>query len=197
MCDNIIGNNRLGAGGVNVESGESAPLPLNFGQYMPIIGENHLHIHLGIGYTYSTFIPSIANNAKHSFLVRNPTGNHSHFRRWHFTTPAGPCYFTVSENPTITGDGTPVTPRNNNRPVGDNANTLVFDSPSGITSIGTGFESHLITGDKNIGGVEGTDDIELVLTPEVNYLFQIENKSGTTLLNTEFYLFFIEPDYID
>lgn len=186
----IVKNGFTVANTKNRRLGTSDPLPMDGPDYLSIISENHYWIHNQRGYVYSAFLPDIANSGKYKYLLRILPGNECHFRGFSFSVGGGPVKVSLHKTPTVTDDGTPVVPWNCYDDSIRAAETLVFSQPT-TTNDGSLREGTLLSGDKRHGGMQGNQTLEWVME-STDYLIQIENKSGATLTDTSFFMFFIE-----
>jgi len=167
---------------------------VNDGLYLPTISENHLRIHQEIAFKLCDEIATQLHNTKYYYLLKAPVDKIVHLRIWSLTASAGPTYFTMHEGATVTADGDEITSYNMKRYSSNPAKMKVYKN-STITDVGVALpECSKIEGDKRTGGSEGNKTLEWDFTPGVNYLFEVENQSTTTLTRSIFFIFWYETE---
>ena len=155
------------------------------GKFMKTIDIFHEKIHDGKIFKSSHFFENVANNDTVRYLMRTGA-KEVHIIIASFVEGEGEYY--LLENPTITGDGTPLDVINKKRSSANTALTTVFHSTI-ISAPGTVLQS-------TRGGIGSTvaketrDLLEWILAPNTDYLISIKNVAGmnkTVAFETQFY----------
>lgn len=113
------------------------------------------------------------------FLAKAPVGVCMDLHSLAVGTTAGPVLISLYEAPTISNNGTPITPVNQNRVLNIPSVTQVWGSPT-VSGTGTLLQQHRIVGEKHLGG-EGESFPDWLLKPDTYYLFTIQNISGSSI----------------
>lgn len=159
------------------------------------IDEQHRLIHEGMVYTCVDRQTSVANGANADWLLIT-NGAYPHFRKMHVALENADADLYLYEDTEVSGNGTEVTPRNNNRNSTRVSNTQVFSGPT-VTDVGDTVLDQLYIPDT--GGFFATaaqgEDIgeEWILKPNTNYLIRLTNNSGGAI-TVGLYLSFYEID---
>jgi hypothetical protein len=142
------------------------------------ISHEHSKIHQGKFYSLGYSDAALGNG---SSLVILATTN-SYELHTHITLACGgDASFSVHENPTITSNGSAITPVNHNRTSSKTSTTTFYNTPT-LSNNGTLIWSELIVGGSggitpggnNAQGIEQT-----VLAPNTSYVFTLTNTAGT------------------
>ena len=155
-----------------------------------VIELEHSKIHQGKGWEVSIEAGSIGAGASFNVLYKINEGR-PHLRSYSVTVSDGPVTVRLFEEPTVTANGTEVTPRNRNRAESDINGVQVFTGPT-ITADGTRLETTFLPalGNKVGGNVDSAYE-EWILNEEY-YLLRITNGSNssiTAVINAFWYIF--------
>ena len=149
----------------------------------------HHHIHDGDMFQADRLEEGVANDGTVEMLIKVPAGGVAHAS---FTAQAGgDARLQLFEGPTITADGTPVTPVNRNRTSTKVSAVSVFHTPT-TSAAGTPLPDKLIAGGSggNSAGGQTEPFAEWNLKADEDYLFRITNISGVAQnigLEVDFY----------
>lgn len=174
---------------------------INFGELMArardrstalkTIPLEHSKIHDGRAWSIGVSMGALNQGATSRILARTKDLK-LHLRYYSFAVSAAPCTISFFENTIVSADGTAITARNRNRPIGATqpADVDVFLNPT-VTGNGTLLETRLVTGSKQDGGNIESPYEEWVLLPNTNYMFAITNNvnqnSDFTVFNSFWY----------
>jgi len=173
------------------ENGKSAYVDKYSGA-VGVIEQEHLKIHLGQAYTVSDRFTILNAGGIREFLAIVPAGVFPHFRSFTVTSDGGPNDVDFYEGTTVSANGTLITPRNNNRNLPDNAELLVYDSPT-VTDDGLSLEPILIPGTKQSGSFGSEASNEWILKQDEVYMIRIVNNTvGSGSSSFTINLFFYE-----
>lgn len=144
-----------------------------------VVTVEHYRIHQHQVFTVSAISEGVLDDASVEVLVRVPAGFDMHVQI--FGTSSHDAFGRIFDTPTVTADGTPITPHNHSRnvPEGTPASVVeIFDSPT-TTADGTQiFETFLPGGQKNqAGGATASGAGEWNLHAG-DYLLRFTNKGG-------------------
>lgn len=170
-------------------------------QGLRVINTDHGNIHAGEGYTISIEKTGIADNGK-SYITLTPPSDEEdkiiHFKFWKVWTNNAKVFLRIYEveSDTITG-GTTVTQVNRNRFVKEAGLTVVKNSPTVDLTGALLIETDIYGGggttpSSRVGGA-GDKDIEYVFDKDKSYVFEFENKSGSSA-DVLFYAFWYEEE---
>ena len=164
----------------------------------PVIDIVHRRVHLGEMFSADRLDPALADQAMIQVLLKVQSSQAAHARIG--VAIGGDGYLYVYENPTISANGTPLTPLNRNRILADSrpATTLVYYAPT-ITGTGTELGVRFLPGGNVVWfstGVRSGFEQEWVFKPGNNYLIRLKNVSG--LVNpANIHVDFYEPDPLE
>jgi hypothetical protein len=155
-----------------------------------VIELEHSKIHQGKGWEISIEAGTIGAGASFNVLYKINEGR-PHLRNYSVTVSDGPVTVRLFEAPTVTANGTEVSPRNRNRAESDINGVQVFTGPT-ITADGTRLETTFLPalGNKVGGNVDSAYE-EWILNEEY-YLLRITNGSNssiTAVINAFWYVF--------
>lgn len=155
-----------------------------------VIELEHSKIHQGKGWEVSIEAGSIGAGASFNVLYKINEGR-PHLRNYSVAVSDGPVTVRLFEEPTVTANGTEVTPRNRNRAESDINGVQVFTGPT-LTADGTRLETTFLPALGNkVGGNVNSAYEEWILNDEY-YLLRITNGSNssiTAVINAFWYIF--------
>jgi len=163
-----------------------------------IISRLHIETHRGKAYDVgNVFVGPIADNAYIDLLLKVQPNEVLHIAMT--AQVEARALFSVIQGPTVTGDGTPITPRNLNRHFSDSSQHLWFHSPTGIAG-GTNLTTQLIpAGEHNKGGGFTGSFVENNLVPvgnvETLYAIRCQNISGGAVAYAGLYMIYYAVPY--
>lgn len=140
------------------------------------IDHTHKEIHDGNYYTISKLFTSVADNGFADLRIKSTT------KKFHGTVNVnvgGKCYVSLYKGSTYVGDGTAVTPINNNFNSTNVVNATAFHTPNTPTT-GTLVVNTLLGGvsdGKPLTGVSSSR-VEYISKPTEDVLVRVQNKSG-------------------
>lgn len=138
----------------------------------------HHKIHQGNCFAVSQLTDDVADDANLDFLlVVGAKEAHITFEG----SSEGLAWNFLYESPTITANGTEVTPRNRNRESSVTSTVTVYSGPS-VSAVGTLLFTGLFpggVGNKTVGG-SSSERNEWILASNTTYLGRITNKAGDT-----------------
>lgn len=149
----------------------------------------HKKIHEGVMYQASTIVSTLADDGNIDMLIRvsSVSDAHSVFN----INSGGEAWGYLYENPTVTANGTELTPRNLHRCHTDTSGTKVYIAPT-VTNVGTNLAEGVIPGGQKKEAIGGQlrDTTEWILKDGNVYLLRGVNKGGAAKnmsLEVEFY----------
>lgn len=148
-----------------------------------VMTSDHNAIHIGLGYSVSTFTEGVADDGYVylELITPNTANRYIHLKKWEGWTEGGIAMIEVVESPTLTTGLTAVTPQNRRR-TGTVPSTAVSvkSNPTGISG-GTVIDSKVFGGGGAGGGFGGNtdNDNELVLGVNKTYLVRVRNLAGS------------------
>lgn len=163
------------------------------------IDEEHRLVHDGMVFDCD-HEGSVANGASLDLHLKVPAGCYPHLRHLSFAVDDGPCRFYLYEAPTITVDGTELTPANHNRNSTNTAQVQIFHTPT-VTAVGTKLHARYVPDMGGVGanltGIVGNAQSaqEFVLKPSTSYLLRLTNNTGATITVAGECLWY-EPSYL-
>lgn len=167
-----------------------------------VIDEEHRLVHDGMVFDCDHYSASIANGASLDVHLKVPAGCYPHLRALGFAVSDGPCMFYFYEAPTLSADGTELTPRNHNRNSTNTPQMQVFHTPT-VTGVGTLLHQRFVPDMGGVGanlvGVVGStagSAQEFVLKPSTSYIIRMTNNSGAAIAAAGECLWY-EPSYQD
>jgi len=125
---------------------------------------------------------TIANNASKYFLAKT-NQNRLYFNGFAFNSTAGNILIELLEAPTVTANGTAITPANTNREIVNIATSNIYVDPT-ITTQGTQlFAKKVLSIGAGAHTAEGIalDSLEWVLKADTNYAIKITNSSDISV----------------
>lgn len=133
----------------------------------------------GFYFTGGTQNPAVANNGTFDTYILTPAD----FRVSTFILyeAGGDANLEIYEGITVSANGTPVVPRNNNRNFPDTTNTQLFSDPT-VTDFGTQIWDEFLpggTGPQSAGNIADRTS-RVVLLPSTGYLLRLINTAGTS-----------------
>jgi len=140
-----------------------------------ILEEAHYRNHLGDVYTLSSNF-TLGVGASTSFMGCTDSAE-IHFINFDIIVTNAPVEVNFYEAPTITNNGTLLTPLNMNRNFPDNSTMLLYGNPT-ITANGLKLFVNGILGSKNQIQSNFGQTVEWILNSETCYLFEIINNDG-------------------
>ena len=157
-----------------------------FAHAVTMIEENHRLIHDGMFFMVSGKQTGWADATTQEFLVSPPAGCFPHVQSMKLNFGRGDIDFEAYEGPTITANGSALSPNNVNRNSTNTPNLALYASPTttadGVlefqlwappTSVGVG---------QSANGIEALGQgTEWVLKPETPWLIRLTNNSGATI----------------
>ena len=150
----------------------------------------HSKIHQGKGWEISIEAGSIGAGASYNVLFKVIEGR-PHLRQYSVAVSDGPVTVRLFEAPTVTANGTEVSPRNRNRAESDINGVQVFTGPT-ITADGTRLETTFLPALGNKIGGNINSFYEEWLLNEGDYLLRVTNGSNssiTAVINAFWYVF--------
>ena len=138
----------------------------------------HDRIHQGTLFYANMLDQTVAAGNFIDMLIRVPTGGGAHLR-WSASVGAD-ALMTIYEAPTLSADGSSITPTNYNRRSSLTASTLIFSGPT-VTAVGSPvLENVYIPGGSGFftPGGSNTGFEELVLNHNTDYLARLTNISS-------------------
>ena len=175
----------------------------NFDDYTPAatgIDEHHRLLHDGGMYIVSV-LTTIANAGELDWLLRVKAGEvPPHVIGWSISSEDGPLHLRIFESPTVSVDGTPIIPTNQNRNYDDAAATEIYTGPTTtddgdqlqvqyLGASGAGNQSSAVA--EHVLGEEWF--AKFSQTVDTDYLFRIENLSGGEIDISINFLFYETP----
>lgn len=148
------------------------------------------NIHAGVGYDVSGF--GTLTNGANTIFYANVGALPLHFHGFEVKTTAGEVVIELYEAPTVTANGTAITPRNKNRGSANTALSLIYGGTT-VSANGTLLFTRKIFGTSQGSHYEGGDvgvGSEWVLKPNTKYIIKITNSSGTTISYTAGFYFY-------
>ena len=141
------------------------------------------------GWTYEISATGNIAAAGSLYVMGRVNGRGTELHNFFLVTDRTPYKVELFEAPTVTGDGTPLAPRNKNRNVADSETTTEVFSGTTVSADGT----LLYTIEETFSGtgshVQGGDTVftnEWILKENTDYVFKITNTDGATALNASF-----------
>jgi len=144
------------------------------------IESEHARIHQGKGFQLSNKITGLLSTESHYFLIDPSTP--IHWRDYKFLTDGAPVDIELFENPTITANGTALTPLNRNRLSATVSTSAVYANPT-VTSDGDRLYIDGIVGSgdkKSTGSTEGIAG-EWIIDGGNTYLLKLTNNDTVTI----------------
>ena len=151
-----------------------------------VITEQHRLIHDGMFFNVSGKQTGWTNGTTQQFLVSPPAGCFPHIQTMILNFGKGDIDFVAYENPTITDNGSPLTPVNVNRTSANTAALQLYAAPT-VTDNGT-HEFTLWVPNTSTGNGQSANGItgvgqgsEWVLNESTPWLIVLTNNSGATI----------------
>ena len=140
----------------------------------------HKEVHEGEHFTATYLSAAVANNA--SLDIHIVTGAAKVPHTIIEVDVDGKSHLFLYETITTSGNGTGVTPYNNNRNSALTATTAVYHTPT-VTGTGTLIKNILIPGGTKqaVVGSSGSTRTEWILKASTKYLLRVTNKSGSAI----------------
>jgi len=138
----------------------------------------HKQIHNGIAFEADYVSESVADDETIEMLISTDASQSVHIRFQ--AGVGGDARIQIFENPTVTDNGTAITPVNRNRTSANTAVTSVYHTPT-TSADGTILADHLAPGGgtgKSTGAI-ATSFEEYILKSSEDYLFRVTNISGS------------------
>ena len=156
--------------------------------YLITISEIHALIHDGKFFSASYVDETVSNNASLNILI-DCNGASPHTRI--MCQVGGDCHFRLFENPTVSANGTEITPVNRNRYSPNTATTDLYKDPT-VTGDGTLISELISPGGTILVSTGGDSSMfeEFILHKDRTYLARITNISGISQpisMELEFY----------
>ncbi len=143
---------------------------------MVSIGVSQCQVHIGLMYTVDTFDEGVTGGNPVEWLVRVAATNDAYLD--FIIAATGDALLEVFEGPTVTADGSTLTPLNRKRRSTDTPGTLFFKGPT-TTADGTRVDRMFVPGGSG-GSSQGRSlqsPVSLVLT-EGDYLVRFTNRAA-------------------
>lgn len=162
------------------------PLRDNISGAFVSIDDVHYHTHEGRFYTLAEEVSGITTGNSRLYLIRPRQG--MHFRP--SVSSDTQAIIRFYENPTISADGTGLTPRNANRFKSDGDTNIIYRSPT-VSANGTLLSIRHIggtgPGHTRAAGADALGLTEWILNPSNTYLFRCTADGGTTNFGVHFF----------
>lgn len=163
------------------------------------IAEEHWVVHAGIAFTADWKFTSVLTGTSVDILLVPNAGNYPHVHRFDLAAGRGDVDVLVYENPTVSDNGTEITPGNMNR---NSTNTPVMDifyTPT-VSTVGDLMTRLWVppsaTGQgQQVGVFLSTEGSEWILHPDRTYLVRVTNNSGATISIWEQFMFYELADF--
>lgn len=177
----------VGVTGKKIVTENSVPIDKVSG-HVPVVQTDHAQLHEGRSFHFSELIGSVADDDSQDYLYVPNAG--SHLRFWTVSAENGPLSITLYENPTVTDNGSQLSPLNMNRFSDNTSNMDMYKSPT-VTSTGTLLNTDTMFNSRRDGAGSTSDfPLEWILKTGNTYLVRITNTSNGTIdvsFNTEWY----------
>jgi len=181
-----------GADGSITQVDGSNPMPVNlvdanglsiietYSKALTTIESEHARIHQGKAFQLSDKVTGLLATGSHYFLI-DPT-TPIHWRDYKFLTDGAPVDIELFENPTVTDNGTALTPLNRNRLSATVSAASIYSGPT-VTDDGARIyiDGIVGTGDKkSTGSTEGIAG-EWIVDGGNTYLLKLTNNGAVTI----------------
>lgn len=160
------------------------------------VDSEHWWIHAGRGFSFNKYYATLGAGATYYHYIKC-NDQEVHARSISYAIEDGPADVFIYEAPTVTADGTPITPINQNRKFGNGSGILMYEAPT-VSVAGTLLSQGFLPA---AGGPPGHSaglsgglyiPVEYVLEPSETYLYAITNNNASAIAFS-FSTFWYEP----